>query len=92
MERIVKGNILGIQMYGAFSRKDEENFLCFMDSVERLKMSLTRLFNAEVAELAMKHVLADTKIEISMGEVEDKERWEELYRMGVVYKSEDKQN
>ena len=86
MANIVNGSIFGIRMYGEVTAKDMENFAEFMQSLENLKKSLGKLFNEQVAEMAMKQVLSNTRVELSQGEVENKEMWESLVGMGVVFK------
>ena len=86
MANIVNGSIFGIRMYGEVTAKDMENFAEFMQSLENLKKSLGKLFNEQVAEMAMKQVLSNTRVELSQGEVENKEMWESLVEMGVVFK------
>lgn len=91
MANIVNGSIFGIRMYGEVTAKDMENFAEFMQSLENLKKSLGKLFNEQVAEMAMKQVLSNTRVELSQGEVENKEMWESLVEMGVVFKKEHKE-
>ena len=91
MANIVNGSIFGIRMYGEVTAKDMENFAEFMQSLENLKKSLGKLFNEQVAEMAMKQVLSNTRVELSQGEVENKEMWESLVKMGVVFKKEHKE-
>lgn len=91
MANIVNGSIFGIRMYGEVTAKDMENFAEFMKSLENLKKSLGKLFNEQVAEMAMKQLLSNTKVELSQGEVENKEVWENLVAMGVVFKKEHKE-
>ena len=91
MANIVNGSIFGIRMYGEVTAKDMENFAEFMQSLENLKKSLGKLFNEQVAEMAMKQVLSNTRVELSQGEVENKEVWENLVEMGVVFKTEHKE-
>lgn len=91
MANIVNGSIFGIRMYGEVTAKDMENFAEFMQSLENLKKSLGKLFNEQVAEMAMKQVLSNTRVELSQGEVENKEMWESLVGMGVVFKKEHKE-
>ena len=91
MANIVNGSIFGIRMYGEVTAKDMENFAEFMKSLENLKKSLAKLFNEQVAEMAMKQLLSDTRVELSQGEVENKEVWENLVEMGIVFKKEHKE-
>ena len=91
MANIVNGSIFGIRMYGEVTAKDMENFAEFMRSLESMKKSLGKLFNEQVAEMAMKQVLSNTRVELSQGEVENKEMWESLVEMGVVFKKEHKE-
>lgn len=91
MANIVNGSIFGIRMYGEVTAKDMENFAEFMKSLENLKKSLTNMFNEQVAEMAMKRLLSDTRVELSQGEVENKEMWESLVGMGAVFKKEHKE-
>ena len=91
MANIVNGSIFGIRMYGEVTAKDMENFAEFMQSLENLKKSLGKLFNEQVAEMAMKQILSNTRVELSQGEVENKEVWENLVEMGVVFKKEHKE-
>jgi hypothetical protein len=91
MANIVNGNIFGIRMYGEVTAKDMENFAEFMKSLENLKKSLVKMFNEQVAEMAMKQLLSNTRVELSQGEVENNEMWESLVEMGVVFKKEHKE-
>jgi hypothetical protein len=91
MAKIVKGNIMGVQMYGEVSESDMANFKEFMENIANLKKSLTKLFNEQMAEMAMRKVLGDSQINITEGEVENLEMWETLYNQGLVFKSEKKQ-
>ncbi len=91
MANIVNGSVFGIHMYGEVTAKDMENFAEFMKSLENLKKSLAKMFNEQVAEMAMKQLLSNTRVELSQGEVENKEVWENLVEMGVVFKKEHKE-
>lgn len=91
MANIVNGSIFGIRMYGEVTAKDMENFAEFMKSLENLKKSLVKMFNEQVAEMAMKQLLSNTKVELSQGEVENNEMWENLVEMGIVFKKEHKE-
>lgn len=91
MANIVNGSIFGIRMYGEVTAKDMENFAEFMKSLENLKKSLVKMFNEQVAEMAMKQLLSNTRVELSQGEVENKEVWENLVEMGIVFKKEHKE-
>lgn len=91
MTNIVNGSIFGIRMYGEVTAKDMENFAEFMKSLENLKKSLVKMFNEQVAEMAMKQLLSNTRVELSQGEVENKEVWENLVEMGIVFKKEHKE-
>ena len=88
MANIVNGSVFGIRMYGEVTAKDMENFAEFMKSLENLKKSLAKMFNEQVAEMAFEQLLSGTRVELSQGEVEDKEMWENLVKMGVVFKKE----
>lgn len=85
MANIVNGNIFGIRMYGEVTAKDMENFAEFTRCLENLKKSLSNMFNEQVAEMAFNHILSDIKVELYQGEVENKELWESLVKLGIVY-------
>lgn len=88
MATIVNGMVMGVRMYGEVTESDVRNFADFTAALENLKKSLAKMFDDNMAELVMKNILADTKITITDGEVENLEMWENLYKLGVVNKSE----
>ena len=88
MANIVNGSIFGIRIYGEVNAKDMENFAEFMKNLENLKKSLVKMFDEQVAEMAMKQLLNNTKVELLQGEVENKEMWESLVEMGAAIKKE----
>ena len=86
MAQIVKGNIMGIGVYGEIDKKDVENFNEFIQNVRNLKNSLAKLFNEQVAEMVIRQMLGETNIQIMEGEEENREEWERLHRQGMVFK------
>lgn len=87
MAQIIKGNVMGVCVYGEVSKSDIQNFQEFSVALENLEKSLTKLFDKDVATTLMKKVLGTTKLELSNGEVENLEMLEMLYSLGVVKKS-----
>ncbi len=93
MATIVDGMVMGVRMYGEINTEDVKNFAQFTQAVECLRKALTTLFNAEVAELAMRRITESTHVEVKQGEVENLTEWERLYQSGMVFcKARGKEN
>ena len=87
MDKIVDGMIMGVRVYGKCTIEDMKNFGEFANALDTLKKSLEKMFDENMAEMVMKNILRDTKINITDGEIENEEMWESLYQLGIVGKS-----
>ena len=85
MATIVNGMVMGVRIYGEINADDVRNFAQFTQAVENLRKALETLFNAETAELAMRHIMENTHVDVKEGEVENLAEWEQLYRSGLVF-------
>ena len=85
MATIVNGMVMGVRIYGEINADDVRNFAQFTQAVENLRKALETLFNAETAELAMRHIMENTHVEVKEGEVERLAEWEQLFRSGLVF-------
>ena len=87
-----KGEIMGIRFYGEATEGDLKNLQNFANKLEELQQSLSVLFNADVAEKAIRNtILSQIHVEVMNGIEQHTEILEELYQKGILQKTKARQ-
>ena len=89
IKMVHRGNIMGIRFYGEATEGDIRNLKNFADKLKDLQDALALLFNEDVAEKAIKNtILSQISVQAEVGIEQHTEELEELYRMGILQKTE----
>ena len=86
MATIVDGMVMGVRMYGEVNAEDFENLGKLASAMEDVRKALATLFNAEVADMAVRRAFGDTNLEIRRNsEVENLAEWQDRLHNGIVF-------